>query len=113
MTDAGQPNLSQLLQTAQHLQQEMQRVQQELVHKRVDGSAGGGMVVATVNGQLRLVALRIEPELLKQEELDMLQDLVVAAVNQGIQKAQELAREELARVTGGMLPGLGGLQGLL
>ncbi len=102
------PDLSQMLQTAQKVQQELTRVQEGLARKQVEGSAGGGMVVATVNGKQQLLSIKIEREIIDADEAEMLQDLVVAAVNQALAKASELAQQEMAQITGGMIniPGL-------
>jgi DNA-binding YbaB/EbfC family protein len=102
-------NLQALLQTAQRVQQELSKIQDELVNKTVEGSSGGGMVVAVANGRQQLVSVRIEREVVDPEEIGMLQDLVVAAVNQALAKAAELAQQEMAKVTGGLNMNLGGL----
>jgi hypothetical protein len=92
---------------AQLMQQKMERLQQELQERQVEASAGGGMVTATVNGQQQLVSLKIEPSVVDPEDVEMLQDLVLAAVNQAIKKSQEMMQQEMAKVTGGMnIPGL-------
>jgi len=100
MSDGTGPSFQDLLQTAQRMQQELARVQSELAHKTVEGSAGGGMVVAVVNGRQQLVSLRIEQQVVDPNDVPMLQDLVVAAVNQALAKASELAQQEMAKVTG-------------
>jgi len=105
----GFPQLGDLLQTAQRMQQEIGRVQQQLATKTVEGSAGGGMVIATVNGRQQLVSIHVEPQIVDPQEIEMLQDLIVAATNQALSKAAEMTREELAAVTGGLpikIPGL-------
>jgi DNA-binding YbaB/EbfC family protein len=92
---------------AQKLQEKMAKVQEELAAKSVEASSGGGMVTAIVNGKFELVAIRIEKDVVNPEDIDMLQDLIVAAVNEGVRKAQEMASAEMAKVTGGMkLPGM-------
>ena len=103
-------DLGGILQQAQQLQERLANVQQELASRTVDASAGGGMVTATVNGKLEVVSIRIEPSLLDSKDVDMLQDLVVAAVNEGIRSAQRLVADEMGKVTGGLgikLPGMG------
>jgi DNA-binding YbaB/EbfC family protein len=98
-----------ILQQAQQLQERLANVQQELASRTVEASAGGGMVTATVNGKLEVVSIRIEPSLLDSKDVDMLQDLVVAAVNEGIRSAQRLVADEMGKVTGGLgikLPGM-------
>jgi DNA-binding YbaB/EbfC family protein len=92
---------------AQKLQEKMAKVQEELAAKTVEATSGGGMVTAIVNGKFELVAIRIEKDVVNPEDVDMLQDLIVAAVNEGVRKAQELASAEMAKVTGGMkIPGM-------
>jgi len=86
----------------------MMRVQDELAAKTVEATAGGGMITAVVNGKHELVSLKIEKEVVDPEDIEMLQDLVVAAVNEGVRRAQEMAAEEMSKVTGGLnIPGLG------
>jgi len=103
-------DLGGILQQAQQLQERLANVQQELASRTVDASAGGGMVTATVNGKLEVISIRIEPSLLDSKDVDMIQDLVVAAVNEGIRGAQRLVADEMGKVTGGLgikLPGMG------
>jgi DNA-binding YbaB/EbfC family protein len=98
-----------ILKQAQKMQKELQRVQEELKERVVEASAGGGMVIVQVNGQRELVSIKIDPEVVKAEDVGMLEDLVQAAVNQAMVKASELAKEELGKLTGGLplnLPGL-------
>jgi DNA-binding YbaB/EbfC family protein len=100
----GMANLQRM---AQQMQQEMVRIQAELESATVDGSAGGGVVSATVTGKQELVSLRIDPAAVDPEDVDMLQDLVVAAVNDALRASRELAEEKMAAVTGGLrLPGM-------
>jgi hypothetical protein len=107
LSDSGF-DLSRLLAQAQELQEKLKRVQEGLRHREVDVSVGGGMVEARVNGQGELVALRIDPQAVDPRDVEMLQDMIVAAVNQGIARARELGQEELARLTG-PIPGLAGM----
>lgn len=107
MADFKMPDLGGLMQAAQKMQEDMQRVQADLERQKVEASSGGGMVTAVVNGRLDLVSLRIDPGVVDPKDVQMLQDLVTAAVNQAIGKAKELAQTELAKVTGGMqIPGM-------
>ena len=100
-------NFQNLMKQAQKLQEKMAKVQEELAAKTVEATAGGGMVTAVVNGKFELVSIKIEKDVVNAEDIDMLQDLIVAAVNEGIRKAQEMASAEMAKVTGGMkLPGM-------
>ncbi len=105
----GLPNFGELMQTAQRMQQEMARIQAELGQKTVEGSSGGGMIKAVANGRQQLVSIAIERELIDPEDPAMLEDLVVAAVNQALARASELAKQELSAVAGGLpikIPGL-------
>jgi hypothetical protein len=98
------PQFGKMMKQAQELQRKMAQIQEDLRTRVVEGSAGGGMVTAQVNGKLELVALKIEPEVVDPDDVEMLQDIVIAAVTQATQKAQELAEAEMGKVTGGMLP---------
>jgi DNA-binding YbaB/EbfC family protein len=99
--------LGNIMKQAQELQERLSRVQEEAAAKTVEASAGGGMVTAVINGRLQVVALRIEPAVMKSGDTEMLQDLVIAAVNQGIRAAQDMMAEEMKKVTGGLqIPGL-------
>ena len=103
----GMGNLQRM---AQQMQQEMLRIQGELETLTVDGSAGGGVVKAVVTGKQELVSVTIDPAAVDPDDVDMLQDLVVAAVNEGIRSAQRLVADEMGKVTGGLgikLPGMG------
>lgn len=95
------------LQQVKALQEKMARMQQELASKTVEGSAGGGMVTAVVSGKQELMSIRIEPQVVDPEDIEMLQDLIVAAVNDGLRKAQEMASSEMGKLAGGLnIPGL-------
>lgn len=98
-----------LAKMAAQMQAEMARVQAELDELTVEGSAGGGAVTAVVSGKQELISLRIDPEVADADDVEMLQDLVTAAVNDGLRIARQTAEEKMARVTGGMKlpPGLG------
>jgi DNA-binding YbaB/EbfC family protein len=92
---------------AQRMQQEMARIQTELDATTVDGSAGGGVVSATVTGKQELVSIRIDPSAVDPSDVEMLQDLVVAAVNDALRASRELAEEKMRALTGGLrIPGL-------
>jgi DNA-binding YbaB/EbfC family protein len=96
-----------ILKQAQEMQARMAKIQEELAAKTVQGSAGGGMVQVTVNGQFNLMAVKIDSAAVNSEEKDMLEDLILAAVNDGMRKARELASAEMAKLTGGLkIPGL-------
>ena len=106
-----QPNLNQMMKQVQQMQAEMAKAQQELESEIVEASAGGGMVTVKVTGGLEVREIRIDPEAIDPEDPEMLQDLVLAAVNEALRSAQELAASRLGAATGG-LGGPGGLGGL-
>lgn len=95
-------NLGNLMKQAQRMKAEAERIQAEAATKRVEGTAGGGMVTVVCNGQGEVVAVKIDPEVAGPDELEMLQDLVVAATNEALRKARELLSEEMGRLTGGL-----------
>jgi nucleoid-associated protein EbfC len=96
-----------LLKQAQEMQARMAKIQEELGQRTVEGSAGGGMVQVTVNGQFNLVAVKIEPSVINASEKEMLEDLILAAVNDGMRKARDLVSTEMGKLTGGLkIPGL-------
>lgn len=101
-----------LMKQAQKMQEEMGRVQEESKKKTYEASAGGGMVVATANGAAEIVSLKIERDVVNPDDIEMLQDLIVAAVNEALRGAQQLVSEDMKKITGGMnLPGLGNIFG--
>ncbi len=101
-------NIGNIMKQAKKMQEKIGRMQQELETKTVDAQAGGGMVQVVVNGKFEIVSLKIEKEVVNPEDIDMLQDLIAAAVNEGIRKSQEMASSEMAKITGGIgIPGLG------
>ena len=107
----GQPNLNQMMQQVQQMQADMLKAQEELKHEVVKASAGGGMVTVKVSGELELKELTIDPEAVDPEDVELLQDMVQAAINEGLRAAQELASKKLGGITGG-LGGPGGGLGL-
>ena len=107
------PNMQQMLKQVQKMQQDMEVAQQELENETVEASAGGGMVTVTVSGALELRSVKIDPDAVDPDDVDMLCDLVLAATNEALRAAQELAASRMGAVTGGLDPGgLGGLGGL-
>lgn len=99
--------ITDLFKQAQDLQERLQRVQAEAAERTTEASAGGGMVTATVNGRLELVRLHIEPSVLQSGDVEMLQDLIIAAVNQAVRGAQQQMADEMSKLTGGLkIPGL-------
>ena len=93
-----------MLKQVQEVRERMQRLQEELGGRTVEGSAGGGMVVAVMNGRQELLDLRIEKEVVDPGDVGMLRDLVRAAVNDALARSREMAAAEMAKITGGMLP---------
>ncbi len=104
----GMANLQRM---AMQMQQEMARVQAELAVTDIDGSAGGGVVRAVVTGKQELRSLTIDPGAVDPDDVEMLQDLVVAAVNDALESSRRLAEEKMGALTGGLGAGLGGLLG--
>ena len=100
-------NLGSIMKQAQKMQAQIAKIQEELALKTVEASAGGGMVTVVANGKQEIVSIKIEPEAVDPQDVEMLQDLVVAAVNEALRKAQEMVAEEMRKVTGGLqIPGL-------
>ena len=96
-----------LMKQAQQLQQRIAQAQQEIGSLTAEGSAGGGVVTAVVSGDQRLLSLKIDPEAVSPDDVDMLEDLVFAAVNEGLEKSRQAATEHLSKATGGLnIPGL-------
>ena len=100
-------NMGQMMKQAQKLQQQMAKMQAEMADKTVEASAGGGMVRVTANGQQQILSIHIEKEVVDPEDVEMLQDLLMAAVNDALQKSQEMMSSAMGQLTGGMkIPGL-------
>ncbi len=93
-----------MLKQVQKMQEEMQKVQSELGNKTVTEEAGGGMIKASANGNKQIISIEIDPQVINAEEKEILEDLVVAAVNKALESAGKMAEEEMAKVTKGMLP---------
>ena len=100
-------NLGNIMKQAQAMQEQLAKIQEQAAAKTVEGTAGGGMVTVSVSGAMQVVALKIDPEVLKSGDADMLQDLIVAATNDGLRKARAMMAEEMKSITGGLqIPGL-------
>jgi len=95
-------NIGNLVKQAQRMKAEMEKIQEEAAAKRVEGTAGGGMVTVVCNGRGDMVEVKIDREVADPDDLEMLQDLVVAAANDALRKARELLAQEMGRVTGGL-----------
>ena len=100
-------NMSNIMKQAQAMQEQMAKVQEQAAAKTVSGTAGGGIVTVTANGAMQIVSVALDPEVVKSGDVEMLQDLVVAASNDALRKAHEMMAEEMKTVTGGLkIPGL-------
>jgi DNA-binding YbaB/EbfC family protein len=106
----GIPDMGNLMKQAQQLQVKMAKLQEELAEKKVEASSGGGMVTVVVNGRQEIVSMNIDPEVINPDDAEMLQDLIQAAVNDGLSKAKSMASEEMSRLTGGLnIPSIPGI----
>ena len=104
------PNMQQMLQQVQKMQQDMEVAQEQLKHETIEASAGGGMVTVKISGDLDVKSVEIDPAAVDPEDVEILSDMVLAAVNEALRGAQELAASKLGTTTGGLdLGGLGGL----
>ncbi len=104
----AKPNLGALLGQVQKMQAKMEKAQEGLVEIEVEGSAGGGMVTVTANAKQEILRIKIDPEVVDPDDIDMLEDLVVAATNQALEKAQAAANEHIQKEAGSMMPNLPG-----
>ena len=93
-----------MMRQAQKLQAKLARVQEELAEQQVEGSAGGGMVVVRANGRQEILGIKIDPEVVDPEDVEMLEDLVLAAIQQAREKAQAMAEEAIQQATAGLIP---------
>ncbi|KPL03262.1 MAG: hypothetical protein AMJ90_03515 [candidate division Zixibacteria bacterium SM23_73_2] len=95
-----------LMKQMQKVQKKIEEIQKELEEKRVEGTAGGGMITVVANGKQEILEIKIDPEVVNPDDVEMLEDLIVAAVNQAREKAQQLQMEDMSRLTGGLkIPG--------
>lgn len=100
-------NMQKMLKQVQKMQADMAKAQEELKNKTVEATAGGGVVTVVASGSQEIVAIKIKPEAVDPDDVEMLEDLVMAAVNEALRKAQELVAQEMQKVTGGLnIPGL-------
>jgi DNA-binding YbaB/EbfC family protein len=100
-------NFGNIMKQAKKIQEKIASMQAELEARTVEATSGGGMVTVVVNGKFEILSMNIDKEVVNPEDLDMLQDLIMAAVNEGIRKAQEMASAEMSKITGGFnIPGL-------
>lgn len=102
----GMPNMNNLMKQAQKMQRQMEKTQAELEEKEVTATAGGGVIEVVVTGKREIKSITIDPEVVDPDDVETLEDLVMAAVNEGLRQAEELANKEMSKLTGGMgLPG--------
>lgn len=101
-----------MMKQAKKLQQEMGKIQEESKKKTVEATAGGGMVSVTASGAMEILSVKIERDVVNPDDIEMLQDLVVAATNEALRRAQQMVSEDMSKITGGMnIPGLGNILG--
>ena len=106
----GMPNMGQIMKQAQKFQTKMAKLQEELSERTVEASAGGGMVTVVANGGQDVLSINIDPEVVDPDDVEMLQDLIMAAVNDALNKAKAMMNEEMGQLTKGMnIPGMPGL----
>ena len=103
----GMPNMGNMLKKAQELQEKMAKLQEELGEKMVEASSGGGMVAVVANGKQEIVSIKIDPEVVDANDVEMLEDLVLAAINDALYQAKQMVSEEMSQLTGGVkIPGI-------
>jgi DNA-binding YbaB/EbfC family protein len=106
----GIPNMANLMKQAQKFQSQIAKLQEELGDKTIEASAGGGMVTVVVNGRQEILSINIEPEVIDPDDVEMLQDLILAAVNDGLTRAKDMVNEEMGKLTKGLnIPNIPGL----
>lgn len=98
--------LGNMMKQAQQMQQKMERIQAEMATREVEASAGGGMVTVVVNGKQEVLSIKIDPSAVDPQDVDMLQDLIMVAVNEALRQSQDMMQQEMSKLTGGMnIPG--------
>jgi len=97
-------NISSIMKQAQKLQEQIVKLQDELADKTVEASSGGGMVIVVASGKQEILSIKIDPEVVNKDDVEMLEDLILTAVNEAKRRAEELAKEELGKITGGIVP---------
>ncbi|MDL1978408.1 MAG: YbaB/EbfC family nucleoid-associated protein [Desulfobacteria bacterium] len=103
----GFGNMGNMMKQAQKMQSKIFQIQEKMAEKTVEASVGGGMVTVVANGKQQVMSVKIDPEVVNRDDVEMLEDLVTAAVNDALKRAQEMVSEEIGKVTGGLnIPGL-------
>jgi len=103
----GMGNMNNLMKQAKKMQEQMMKMQEELEKKTVEASAGGGVVTVVASGKKEIVEIKISPEVVDPDDIEMLQDLILAAVNEALRKADEMVQNEMGKITGGLgIPGI-------
>lgn len=107
MFNPGGASMNKMIKQAKKVQEQITKMQEELKEREVEASAGGGVVNVVINGKQELLSIKINPEAVDPEDVEMLEDLIMAAVNEGIRKSQDMVSSEMAKITGGLnIPGL-------
>ncbi len=103
----GGGNMNQMIKQAKKMQEQMEKMQGELQEREVEASAGGGAITARVNGKQEILEIKIKPEVVDPEDIEMLEDLIMAVINEAIKKSQDMVSGEMSKITGGFnIPGL-------
>ncbi len=103
----GGGSMSKMLKQAKQMQEQIAKMQEELEQKEIESSSGGGAITVTITGKQMITALKINPDAVDLEDIELLEDMIMAAINEGIRKSQEMVSTEMARITGGLnIPGL-------
>ncbi|NQV18024.1 MAG: YbaB/EbfC family nucleoid-associated protein [Armatimonadetes bacterium] len=107
MFPGGKKGMKDLMKQAQKMQQDLAKAQEELANKIVEGSSGGGMVTVKMNGKNQIISLKIDKEVVDPEDVEMLEDLIIAAINEAQEKISQTSQDELSKLTGGInIPGM-------
>ncbi len=103
----GGGSMSKMLKQAKQMQEQISKLQEELEEREIESSSGGGAITLKITGKQQITALKIDPDAVDLEDMELLEDMIIAAVNEGIKKSQEMVSSEMARITGGIkIPGL-------